>query len=62
MDFEYESNYEITYTEVNQNLEMTLTKAIDIVTDYFVSFGSDNKTVKEKKQRIMGVIKNQSTF
>lgn len=52
MKTEYESNYTISYTEVNQELELGLTNTIGIVqsiaTDYFTSFGSDNKTVKDK--------------
>ncbi len=46
MKTEYESNYTISYTEVNQELELGLTNTIGIVqsiaTDYFTSFGIVN--------------------
>lgn len=56
MNSEYKRKYEITYTELNQDLELGLTNAIELVqsilTDYFVSFGSDNETIKNKNNAL----------
>lgn len=56
MNSEYKRKYEITYTELNQDLELGLTNAIELVqsilTDYFVLFGSDNETIKNKNNAL----------
>lgn len=66
MKTEYESNYTISYTEVNQELELGLTNTIGIVqsiaTDYFTSFGSDNKTVKDKSNALWVLSKTKVHF
>ena len=66
MNTEYKSKYEISYTELGQDLELGLTKAIELVqslvTDYFVSFGSDNKTVKEKDNALWVLSKTKVHF
>ena len=66
MSTEYESKYEISYTEINQDLELSLTNTIGIVqsilTDYFVSFGSDNETVKNKNNALWVLSKTKVHF
>lgn len=63
---EYESKYEISYTEANQNLELSLIRAIEVVqsimTDYFVSFGSDNETIKNKNNALWVLSKTKVHF
>lgn len=63
---EYESKYEISYTEANQNLELSLTRAVEIIqsimTDYFVSFGSDNETIKKENNALWVLSKTKVHF
>lgn len=66
MNTEYESKYEVSYTELGQDTELGLTKSIELVqslvTDYFASFGSDNKTVKEKDNALWVLSKTKVHF
>lgn len=66
MSTEYESKYEISYTELNQDLELGLTNAVELVqsilTDYFISFGSDNETIKNKNNALWVLSKTKIHF
>lgn len=66
MNTEYESKYEVSYTELGQDLELGLTNAVELVqsqvTEYFVTFGSDNKTVKEKDNALWVLSKTKVHF
>lgn len=66
MNTDYESKYEVSYTELGQDLELGLINSIEIVqslvTDYFASFGSDNKTVKEKNNALWVLSKTKVHF
>ena len=66
MNSEYKRKYEITYTELNQDLELGLTNAIELVqsilTDYFVSFGSDSETIKNKNNALWVLSKTKVHF
>lgn len=66
MNTEYESKYEISYTELNQDLELGLTNAVELVqsilTDYFISFGSDNETIKNKNNALWVLSKTKIHF
>ncbi len=66
MNSEYKSKYEITYTELNHDIELGLTNAIELVqsilTDYFVTFGSDNETIKNKNNALWVLSKTKVHF
>lgn len=66
MKFEYEKEYTVSYTEVNQNLKLGLVEAItfpqNMVTEYFESFKSDNIILKNENNAIWVVSKTKVHF
>ena len=66
MSTEYKSKYEINYTYLNQDMELGLTNTVELVqsilTDYFISFGSDNETIKNKNNALWVLSKTKIHF
>lgn len=66
MKVEYEKEYQVSYTEVDQNLKLGLEEAItfhqNIVTEYFESFKSDNIVLKNQNNAIWVVSKTKVHF
>lgn len=66
MKAEYKRNYQINYTEVDQNLKLGLVSAIifhqNMGTEYFESFKSDNVVLKNKNNAAWVVSKTKVHF
>lgn len=66
MSSEYKNKCEINYTDLNQDMELGLTNAVELVqsilTDYFISFGSDNETIKNKNNALWVLSKTKIHF
>ena len=66
MKVEYEKEYQVSYTEVDQNLKLGLEEAVtfhqNIVTEYFESFKSDNIVLKNQNNAIWVVSKTKVHF
>lgn len=66
MKYEYSKDFEITYTGLDSNANISLTSAISLaqnmVTEYFESFKSDNKTIKDKNNALWVLTKTKILF
>jgi len=66
MKRDYEKKYEIGYSETNQNLELRVYEAFNLlqnaVTEYFESFEEDNITVRKKYNAAWVVTKAKAHF
>lgn len=66
MKREYKKEYKISYSEVDQDLKLSLYEAFnlaqDTVTEYFESFGGDNIAVREKDNAVWVVSKARVHF
>lgn len=66
MKYEYDMDFEISYSQVDPNLELSLSQAgylaQQITTDYFRSFGSDNLTVSKADNAVWVLTKHRLHF